>query len=74
MIESYYGEFYGFHTAPFHMTPDASLLFLTATYEAGGHPGGTAENDQELPEDISGVTLEVQKNLGVYWRRQFTAN
>jgi general secretion pathway protein A len=33
MSETYYGEFYGFRTAPFHITPDASLLFLTAAYE-----------------------------------------
>jgi general secretion pathway protein A len=33
MSETYYGEFYGFRTAPFHITPDASLLFLTAEYE-----------------------------------------
>jgi general secretion pathway protein A len=34
MSETYYGAFYGFHTAPFHVTPDASLLFPTATYLA----------------------------------------
>src|SRR5271170_3925655 len=34
MSETYYGAFYGFHTAPFHITPDASLLFPTATYHA----------------------------------------
>src|ERR1700690_2286238 len=33
MAETYYGTFYGFHTAPFHITPDPSLLFLTARYE-----------------------------------------
>lgn len=33
MSETYYGAFYGFHTAPFHITPDRSLLFLTATYQ-----------------------------------------
>jgi general secretion pathway protein A len=33
MSEIYYGAFYGFHTAPFHVTPDASLLFPTATYQ-----------------------------------------
>ncbi|HWZ62144.1 MAG TPA: AAA family ATPase [Steroidobacteraceae bacterium] len=34
MSEIYYGEFYGFRTAPFHVTPDASLLFPTATHQA----------------------------------------
>jgi hypothetical protein len=33
---------------------------------AGGHQRDAAENDQELLEDIPGVTLQVQKNLGVY--------
>ncbi|MGA2780065.1 MAG: AAA family ATPase [Steroidobacteraceae bacterium] len=33
MNETYYGAFYGFRTAPFHITPDPSLLFLTARYE-----------------------------------------
>jgi general secretion pathway protein A len=33
MTETYYGEFYGFRSAPFHITPDASLLFLTAAYK-----------------------------------------
>jgi general secretion pathway protein A len=34
MSEIYYGEFYGFRTAPFHVTPDAALLFPTATHQA----------------------------------------
>jgi general secretion pathway protein A len=34
MSETYYGEFYGFRTAPFHVTPDASLLFPTETHQA----------------------------------------
>jgi general secretion pathway protein A len=34
MSEIYYGDFYGFRTAPFHVTPDASLLFPTATHQA----------------------------------------
>lgn len=34
MSETYYGDFYGFRTAPFHVTPDASLLFPTATHQA----------------------------------------
>lgn len=34
MNETYYGEFYGFRSAPFHVTPDASLLFPTATHQA----------------------------------------
>lgn len=34
MSETYYGDYYGFRTAPFHVTPDASLLFPTATHQA----------------------------------------
>ncbi len=33
MSETYYGRFYGFDTAPFHITPDPSLLFTTATHQ-----------------------------------------
>lgn len=33
MTETYYGAFYGFHTAPFHITPDASHLYPTTTYQ-----------------------------------------
>jgi len=34
MTETYYGEFYGFRSAPFHITPDPSVLFPTATHQA----------------------------------------
>jgi general secretion pathway protein A len=33
MSETYYGEFYGFRSAPFHITPDPSLLFQTETHQ-----------------------------------------
>lgn len=34
MSETYYGAFYGFHSAPFHITPDPSILFPTTTYRS----------------------------------------
>ena len=33
MNELFYGGFYGFEAAPFHTTPDASLLFATETHQ-----------------------------------------
>jgi general secretion pathway protein A len=33
MSETYYGRFYGFDSAPFHITPDPSLLFATETHQ-----------------------------------------
>lgn len=32
MNETYYGGFYGFDSAPFHITPDAAMLFPTQTH------------------------------------------
>jgi general secretion pathway protein A len=34
MNETFYGGFYGFESAPFHVTPDPSLLFPTDTHRA----------------------------------------
>jgi general secretion pathway protein A len=34
MNETFYGEFYGFQSAPFHITPDPTLLFATETHRA----------------------------------------
>jgi general secretion pathway protein A len=34
MTETFYGEFYGFASAPFHITPDPRLLFPTKTHHA----------------------------------------
>jgi general secretion pathway protein A len=34
MTETFYGEFYGFASAPFHITPDPRLLFPTETHRA----------------------------------------
>jgi general secretion pathway protein A len=34
MTETFYGEFYGFVSAPFHITPDPRLLFPTETHHA----------------------------------------
>jgi general secretion pathway protein A len=34
MSETFYGDFYGFRSAPFHITPDPTLLFPTATHRA----------------------------------------
>jgi general secretion pathway protein A len=34
MNETFYGGFYGFHSAPFHITPDPALLFPTETHRA----------------------------------------
>jgi general secretion pathway protein A len=33
MRETFYGRFYGLDTPPFHITPDASLLFSTETHQ-----------------------------------------
>jgi general secretion pathway protein A len=34
MNETFYGGFYGFQSAPFHITPDPTLLFPTETHRA----------------------------------------
>jgi general secretion pathway protein A len=34
MNETFYGGFYGFESAPFHVTPDPTLLFPTETHRA----------------------------------------
>ena len=34
MNETFYGRFYGFDSAPFHITPDPALLFPTETHRA----------------------------------------
>jgi general secretion pathway protein A len=34
MTETFYGDFYGFRSAPFHITPDPALLFPTETHRA----------------------------------------
>ena len=34
MNETFYGGFYGFRSAPFHITPDSALLFPTETHRA----------------------------------------
>jgi general secretion pathway protein A len=34
MNETFYGGFYGFQSAPFHITPDPALLFPTGTHRA----------------------------------------
>jgi general secretion pathway protein A len=34
MNETFYGGFYGFQSAPFHITPDPALLFPTETHRA----------------------------------------
>ncbi len=34
MNETFYGGFYGFRSAPFHITPDPALLFPTETHRA----------------------------------------
>jgi general secretion pathway protein A len=34
MNETFYGGFYGFRSAPFHVTPDPALLFPTETHRA----------------------------------------
>ena len=34
MNETFYGGFYGFESAPFHVTPDPTLLFPTQTHRA----------------------------------------
>jgi general secretion pathway protein A len=34
MTETFYGDFYGFTSAPFHITPDPALLFPSETHRA----------------------------------------